>query len=57
MSLVAVPWWELALSLGGVTVAAMAAIWVSARIYRVGLLMYGKKPGFSELAKWIRYAG
>lgn len=32
------------------------AVWLAARIYRVGLLMYGKKPTMAELAKWIRYA-
>jgi ABC-2 type transport system permease protein len=56
MSLIPVPWWELAASLGGVALAGVAAIWVSARIYRVGLLMYGKRPSFSELARWVRYA-
>jgi len=34
----------------------VAAVWLSARIYRVGMLMYGKKPNFAEVAKWIRYA-
>jgi ABC-2 type transport system permease protein len=57
MSLIPVPWWELAASLGGVALAAVAAIWVSARIYRVGLLMYGKRPSLAELARWVRYAG
>ncbi|MDB4890876.1 MAG: hypothetical protein JWL61_2731 [Gemmatimonadetes bacterium] len=57
MSLVPVPWWELAASLGGVALACVAAIWVSARIYRVGLLMYGKRPSFKELGRWVRYAG
>jgi ABC-2 type transport system permease protein len=57
MSLIPVPWYELAASLGGVALAAILAIWVSARIYRVGLLMYGKRPSFSELARWVRYAG
>ena len=33
-----------------------AAIWLAARIYRVGMLMYGKKPSMGELVKWIRYA-
>jgi ABC-2 type transport system permease protein len=56
MSLIGVPWYELAISLGGVALACVAAIWVSARIYRVGLLMYGKRPSFSELARWVRYA-
>ena len=57
ISLVSVPWYEVALSLGGVTLACLAAIWLSARIYRVGLLMYGKRPSFAELARWVRYAG
>jgi ABC-2 type transport system permease protein len=35
---------------------SIGAIWLSARIYRVGMLMYGKKPTFAEVAKWIRYA-
>ena len=44
---------------GSIVVAALGSIftiWLSARIYRVGMLMYGKKPSFSEVAKWIRYA-
>ena len=57
MSLIGVPWWELVISLGGVALACVAAIWVSARIYRVGLLMYGKRPSFGELARWVRFAG
>ena len=56
MTLVPVPWYELAGSLAGVAIAGLAAIWVSARIYRVGLLMYGKKPNFRELARWVRHA-
>ena len=30
-------------------------IWLSAKIYRVGILMYGKPPKFAEIVKWIRY--
>jgi ABC-2 type transport system permease protein len=44
---------------GSIIVAALGSlftIWLSARIYRVGMLMYGKKPSFREVAKWIRYA-
>jgi ABC-2 type transport system permease protein len=37
-------------------IATIGAVWLSARIYRVGMLMYGKKPSFAEVAKWIRYA-
>jgi ABC-2 type transport system permease protein len=43
-------------SLAVAFVGALAAMWLAARIYRVGMLMYGKKPTFGELAKWIRYA-
>jgi ABC-2 type transport system permease protein len=35
----------------------LACSWVSARIYRVGILMYGKKVSFKELSKWIFYKG
>jgi ABC-2 type transport system permease protein len=45
---------EIILSLSGVAVACVVAIWLSARIYRVGLLMYGKRPSLRELARWIR---
>jgi ABC-2 type transport system permease protein len=37
-------------------IGSIGAIWLSARIYRIGMLMYGKKPSFAEVAKWIRYA-
>jgi ABC-2 type transport system permease protein len=37
-------------------VGTIGAVWLSARIYRVGMLMYGKKPSFAEVAKWVRYA-
>jgi len=30
-------------------------VWLTAKIYRVGILMYGKRPGFREIVKWIRY--
>ncbi|MCX5768456.1 MAG: ABC transporter permease [Gemmatimonadetes bacterium] len=56
MSAVQVPTAELAASLILVALACWAAIWVSARIYRVGLLMTGKRPSLKELVKWIRYA-
>lgn len=50
-----VPIWELLLS-GGLLVAGFfAANWVAAKIYRVGILMYGKKVTYKELAKWIFY--
>lgn len=57
MSMVQVPWYEVAGSIASVAVACALAIWVSARIYRVGLLMYGKRPSVKELVRWVRYAG
>jgi ABC-2 type transport system permease protein len=56
MTLVPVPWFEVVGALAGVSAACAAAIWLSGRIYRVGLLMYGKKPTIRELAKWVREA-
>lgn len=56
MTLIPVPWWEVAGSIAGVAIACLAAIWVSARIYRVGLLMYGKRPTIGELMRWVRYS-
>jgi ABC-2 type transport system permease protein len=56
MALIPIPWPELVGTLVGLAVACYAAIWVSARIYRVGLLMYGKRPTMAELVKWIRMA-
>ena len=50
-----VPLWQELLSLLLLYASAFAMIWISGRIYRVGILMYGKKPSFRELAKWIRY--
>lgn len=48
------------LSIAGSIVTALlgsvAAVWLSARIYRVGMLMYGKKPTMSEVIKWVRMA-
>jgi ABC-2 type transport system permease protein len=54
MTVIPLPWWEIVGSLTGVALACVAGIWVSARIYRVGLLMYGKKPSLRELLRWIR---
>lgn len=56
MSGTQVPAWQLAASLGGLVLACVGSIWVSARIYRVGLLMTGKRPSVKELMRWIRYA-
>ena len=57
MSMVQVPWYEVVGALLSVAVACVFSIWASARIYRVGLLMYGKRPSLRELVRWVRYAG
>jgi ABC-2 type transport system permease protein len=56
MVVATVPWWEVALTILGVLIACAGAVWLAARIYRVGLLMYGKKPSVRELWRWIRVA-
>jgi ABC-2 type transport system permease protein len=56
MTAIQVPPLELAGSLVGLVIACWVAIWASARIYRIGLLMTGKKPNLKELVRWIKYA-
>ncbi len=50
-----VPVWQLALSMFFLVLGFMFTTWVAARIYRVGILMYGKKASYRELAKWFMY--
>ncbi len=50
-----VPTWEILLSLGLLYATFILMVWLAAKIYRVGIFMYGKKPSFKELWKWIRY--
>ena len=50
-----VPWWEEVLSLGLLFATSVGFVWISARIYRVGILMYGKKPSIREMLKWVRW--
>jgi len=47
--------WELILSMGLMVLGFLGAVWVAARIYRVGILMYGKKITYKELSKWLFY--
>ena len=50
-----IPVWEIILSLVILYASFTAMVWLAAKIYRVGIFMYGKKPSFKELYKWIRY--
>ena len=51
-----VPYWEVALSMGLLIASFIGMTWVAARIYRTGILMYGKKVNYREIWKWIRYS-
>lgn len=48
-----VPWWELVLSVVLLVGGFFAAVWVSAKIYRTGILLYGKKPTLREMFRWL----
>lgn len=50
-----VSWLELTISLLLLIITNLGVLWVAAKIYRVGILMYGKKPGYKELYKWLKY--
>lgn len=50
-----IPAWEIVLSLVLLYITFVAMVWLAAKIYRVGIFMYGKKPTFKELYKWVRY--
>jgi ABC-2 type transport system permease protein len=50
-----VPAWQLALSMLFLVLGFVFTTWVAARIYRVGILMYGKKASYKELARWFMY--
>lgn len=48
--------WEIGLSISLMLATIFAMTWLCGRIYRVGILMYGKKPNLPEILKWIKYA-
>ena len=50
-----VPLWEITLSITLLFLTAVGLTWISSKIYRVGILMYGKKPSIKEIFKWINY--
>lgn len=52
-----VPFWQIALSVSLLIGGFVFTTWVAARIYRIGILMYGKKVSWKELSKWIFYKG
>lgn len=50
-----VPIWQQLLSLGLLVATFIFTVWFAAKVYRVGILMYGKKPSYKELYKWLKY--
>lgn len=50
-----IPAWEIYLSIGILIATFIAVVWAAGKIYRVGILMHGKKPTFKELWKWMKY--
>ncbi len=48
------PWWQLLLSMAILAITVVGLVWLSGRIYRIGILMYGKKASYKDLIKWIR---
>jgi len=50
-----VPWWEILISLLILFITFLGVVWIAAKIYRVGILMYGKKVNYKEIYKWLKY--
>ncbi|MBL0739370.1 ABC transporter permease [Flavobacterium sp. GN10] len=50
-----VPWWQIAISVSLLFATFFLVVWFAAKIYRIGILMYGKKPTWKELYKWLKY--
>jgi ABC-2 type transport system permease protein len=56
MAVTGVPPLELAASIGFLVIGCAIALWIASRIYRIGLLMYGKRPTMREMARWVSYS-
>ncbi len=52
-----VPAWQLILSMALMVITFLGFVWMAAKVYRTGILMYGKKTSWKELWKWLRYSG
>ena len=50
-----VPWWEILISIALLIGSIIFMVWFAGKIYRIGILMYGKKPSYKELFKWLKY--
>ena len=52
-----VPYWQIAISMALMLITFVVFVWMAAKIYRTGILMYGKKASWKEMWKWLRYSG
>jgi ABC-2 type transport system permease protein len=50
------PAWQIATAYTLCVATICLMVWLCARVYRVGILMYGKKPTLQEIARWVRYS-
>jgi ABC-2 type transport system permease protein len=50
-----VPWWQIVISILLLIATFLFIVWLAAKIYRIGILMYGKKASYKELYKWLKY--
>jgi ABC-2 type transport system permease protein len=50
------PVWQIALAIFDLILTIFAVLWFASRIYRVGILMYGKKPNLPEILRWLKYS-
>jgi ABC-2 type transport system permease protein len=55
VTLVAPPAWEVIMAIGINLIAILFFVWVSSKIYRVGILLYGKRPTVPEIVRWMKY--
>lgn len=52
-----VPYWQIAVSMVILIITFIGFVWMAAKVYRTGILMYGKKSSWKEIWKWLRYSG
>jgi ABC-2 type transport system permease protein len=51
-----VPWWQVGLSASLLVATFLGMTWIAGKVYRTGILMYGKKASYREIWKWLRYS-
>jgi ABC-2 type transport system permease protein len=50
------PWYQIAIGVGELVLTIAFTLWLASRIYRVGILMYGKRPNLPEILRWLKYS-